>query len=350
MSELLKVENLSVSFLSYAGEVRAVRDVSFHVDARETLALVGESGCGKTVTSKSIMRLLGRTTGVIQPGSHIYYKGEDILAMDKKRLSQIRGAEISMIFQDSMTSLNPTMTVGAQITENIRTHARVSRADALRRAEELLRMVEIPNPHERLRNYPHQLSGGMRQRAMIAIALAMDPSLLIADEPTTALDVTIQAQLLDLLRSLKDRLGMSIILVTHDLGIVSDFADRVQVMYAGKIVERGTVEEIFQNPRHPYTWALLSSLPQLAEKNTELFSINGTPPSLYNSITGDAFAPRNPYCMKIDTLLEPPMIQVSPTHSAKTWLLDPDAPEVEKPKIICNLHERLQEAYNIQEV
>ncbi len=333
MSELLKVENLSVSFLSYAGEVRAVRDVSFHVDARETLALVGESGCGKTVTSKSIMRLLGRTTGVIQPGSHIYYKGEDILAMDKKRLSQIRGSEISMIFQDSMTSLNPTMTVGAQITENIRTHARVSRADALRRAEELLRMVEIPNPHERLRNYPHQLSGGMRQRAMIAIALAMDPSLLIADEPTTALDVTIQAQLLDLLRGLKDRLGMSIILVTHDLGIVSDFADRVQVMYAGRIVERGTVEEIFQNPRHPYTWALLRSIPGMApDRKSRLYSLHGTPPDLLLPLEHCPFAARCEYCMPVCKKQPPAETVLSDTHGAACWLLHPNAPRVEIPR------------------
>ncbi|MDD6315458.1 MAG: ABC transporter ATP-binding protein [Clostridia bacterium] len=333
MSELLKVENLSVSFLSYAGEVRAVRDVSFHVNPRETLALVGESGCGKTVTSKSIMRLLGRTTGVIRPGSHIYYKGEDILAMDKKRLSQIRGAEISMIFQDSMTSLNPTMTVGAQITENIRTHARVSRTDALRRAEELLRMVEIPNPHERLRNYPHQLSGGMRQRTMIAIALAMEPSLLIADEPTTALDVTIQAQLLDLLRGLKDRLGMSIILVTHDLGIVSDFADRVQVMYAGKIVERGTVEEIFQNPRHPYTWALLRSIPGMApDRKSRLYSLHGTPPDLLLPLEHCPFAARCEYCMPVCRKQPPAETVLSETHGAACWLLHPNAPRVEIPR------------------
>jgi len=333
MADLLNVQNLNVSFMSYAGEVKAVRDVSFHVGEKETLALVGESGCGKTVTSKCIMRLLDRSTGVIKEGSSITFKGQDILAMDKKQLSAIRGNEISMIFQDSMTSLNPTMTVGDQIVENIRNHSKVSKAEALQRAEELLRLVEIPNPKERLRNYPHQLSGGMRQRVMIAIALAMNPTLLIADEPTTALDVTIQAQLLDLLSSLKEKFGMSVILVTHDLGIVSDFADRVQVMYAGTVVERGTVEEIFQDPRHPYTWALLSSIPGMAlQQKSQLYSLKGTPPDLLLPLEHCPFAARCEYCMPICKKQRPQESALSQTHGAACWLLHPQAPQVRPPQ------------------
>ena len=267
-----------------------------------------------------------------------------------KEWMQIRGKRIATVFQDPMTSLNPTITIGKQISSVIIKHQKCSEVEARAKALELMQKVGIPNPVARYDDYPFQYSGGMRQRIVIAIALSCQPQLLICDEPTTALDVTIQAQILKLIKDLQREFNYTIVFITHDLGVVANVADRVAVMYAGQIVELGTVEDVFYDPRHPYTWALLSSLPQLAEKNTELFSINGTPPSLYNSITGDAFAPRNPYCMKIDTLLEPPMIQVSPTHSAKTWLLDPDAPEVEKPKIICNLHERLQEAYNIQEV
>ncbi|MEA4919850.1 MAG: ABC transporter ATP-binding protein [Clostridiaceae bacterium] len=333
MSQLLNVENLSVSFMSYAGEVKAVRNVSFTVGERETLALVGESGCGKTVTSKSIMRLLSRTSGVIKEGSKIAYKGEDILRMDKKRLNEIRGSEISMIFQDSMTSLNPTMTIGNQITENILTHSSSTKSDARKRAEELLSLVEIPAAHDRLKNYPHQLSGGMRQRVMIAIALAMNPTLLIADEPTTALDVTIQAQLLDLLRSLKEQFGMSVILVTHDLGIVSDFADKVQVMYAGTIVERGTVSEIFQNPRHPYTWALLNSIPGMALKQkSKLYSLKGTPPDLILPLEHCPFAARCEYCMPICKKQKPEETALSDTHGACCWLLHPNAPKVLSPR------------------
>ena len=255
MEHILEVKNLNVSFKSYLGTVRAVQGVDFVLDQKETLAMVGESGCGKTVTAKSILRLFGRTTGTIADGSQILFEGKDILKMDKNELSDLRGAGISMIFQDSMTSLNPTMRVGKQIAECIRLHNRVSRQEAMQRACELLRLVEIPNPEERLKNYPHQMSGGMRQRVMIAMALSCNPKILIADEPTTALDVTIQAQLLDLLKGLREKFGMSIILVTHDLGVVADFADRIQVMYAGRVVERGTKEEIFRNPKHPYTWA-----------------------------------------------------------------------------------------------
>lgn len=330
MAELLNVKDLNVSFMSYAGEVKAVRNVSFSVGERETLAMVGESGCGKTVTSKSIMRLLGRTTAVIKEGSSISFKGEEITTMSKKRLNEIRGSEIAMIFQDSMTSLNPTMTVGSQIVENIRTHSKMTRPQAMARAKELLELVEIPNPDERLKCYPHQLSGGMRQRVMIAIALAMQPSLLIADEPTTALDVTIQAQLMDLLTSLKDRFGMSVILVTHDLGIVSDFADRVQVMYAGSIAERGTVDEIFHSPRHPYTWALLNSIPGMAlEQKSKLYSLKGTPPDLLLPLECCPFAARCEYCMPICKKQRPAEVPLSDTHSAACWLLHPNAPKID---------------------
>ncbi|MBQ9966716.1 MAG: ABC transporter ATP-binding protein [Clostridia bacterium] len=339
MAELLKVENLNVSFMSYAGEVKAVRNVSFHVNEKETLALVGESGCGKTVTSKSIMRLLGRTTAVIKEGSKIEFNGEDIVKMDKKRLAEIRGNDIAMIFQDSMTSLNPTMTVGKQIVENILNHNDIPKAQAMNRALELLKLVEIPNPEERLKVYPHQMSGGMRQRVMIAIALATNPKLLIADEPTTALDVTIQAQLMDLLGTLKERLGMSVILVTHDLGIVSDFADRVQVMYAGQVVERGTTDEIFNNPRHPYTWALLRSIPGLAlEQKSKLYSLKGTPPDLLLTLSQCPFAARCDYCMPICTKQKPDETVLSDTHSTACWLLHPNAPKIDPPIGIGGQH------------
>jgi len=260
---------------------------------------------------------------------------------------QVRGKRIATVFQDPMTSLNPTITIGKQISSVILKHQNCSEAEARAQALELMGKVGIPNPAARYDDYPFQYSGGMRQRIVIAIALSCQPQLLICDEPTTALDVTIQAQILKLIKDLQKDFNYTIVFITHDLGVVANVADRVAVMYAGQIVELGTVEDVFYDPKHPYTWALLSSLPQLAEKNTELLTITGTPPSLYNEIVGDAFAPRNPYCMKIDTLLEPPMIQVSETHSAKTWLLDPDAPKVEKPIGICNLHERLMQTYNL---
>lgn len=264
-----------------------------------------------------------------------------------KDWSQVRGCRIATVFQDPMTSLNPIITIGKQISSIILKHQDCSEAEARARAIELMKKVGIPNAENRYDDYPFQYSGGMRQRIVIAIALSCQPKILICDEPTTALDVTMQAQILQLIKDLQKEFNYTIVFITHDLGVVANIADRVAVMYAGQIIELGTVEDVFYDPRHPYTWALLSSLPQLAERNTELYSITGTPPSLYNKITGDAFAPRNPYCMKIDTLLEPPMIQVSDTHFAKTWLLDPDAPKIEKPKGICNLHERLMRAYNI---
>ncbi len=264
-----------------------------------------------------------------------------------KDWNQIRGSKIATVFQDPMTSLNPIITIGKQITSVILKHQNCSELEARERAMILMKKVGIPNAEHRFDDYPFQYSGGMRQRIVIAIALSCQPKILICDEPTTALDVTIQAQILNLLKELQKEFNYTIVFITHDLGVVANIADRVAVLYAGQIVEIGKVEEIFYDPRHPYTWALLSSLPQLAQKNTKLYSISGTPPSLYNKIVGDPFAPRNPYCLKIDTLKEPPMFKVSETHSAKTWLLDPRAPKVEKPEAIDGIHEKLIRAFNI---
>ena len=264
-----------------------------------------------------------------------------------KDLTQIRGKKIATVFQDPMTSLNPIITIGQQITSIILKHQHCSEAEARMRALELMKKVGIPNAENRFDDYPFQYSGGMRQRIVIAIALSCQPKILICDEPTTALDVTIQAQILKLIKDLQKEFGYTIVFITHDLGVVANVADRVAVLYAGQIVELGTVEEVFYDPRHPYTWAMLSSLPQLAQRNTKLYSITGTPTSLYNKIVGDPFAPRNPYCLKIDTLKDAPMFKVTDTHYAKTWLLDPRAPKIEKPEAIRNLHEKLVEAFNI---
>ena len=261
--------------------------------------------------------------------------------------TNIRGTKIATVFQDPMTSLNPIITIGKQITSVILKHQDCSEAEARRRAIDLMKKVGIPNAENRFDDYPFQYSGGMRQRIVIAIALSCQPKILICDEPTTALDVTIQAQILKLLKDLQKEYNYTIVFITHDLGVVANVADRVGVLYAGQLVELGTVEEVFYDPRHPYTWALLSSLPQLAQKNTKLYSITGTPPSLYNKVVGDAFAPRNPYCLKIDTLAEPPLFPVTETHFAKTWLLDPRSPKVEKPEIIRDIHEKLVEAYHL---
>ena len=330
MNRLLEVENLRVSFHSYAGEVKAVRGITFGVEKGETLAMVGESGCGKSVTAKALMRLFDRTSGEILPGSKIMFDGQDVMALDKKKLYAFRGAQIGMIFQDPMTSLDPTMSIGKQVGECLMIHEGLNKQDAEKRAIELLRMVEIPNPEERVKAYPHQLSGGMRQRVVIAMALACNPKLLIADEPTTALDVTIQAQVLDLLRDLKQRLGTAIILVTHDLGIVADFADRIQVMYAGQIVEEGTKEEIFYQCEHPYTWALLRSIPQEGTEGTELYSLQGTPPDLLLPLTGCPFASRCEYCMPICKQKAPAITDKSDTHRVSCWLQHPKAPVVQR--------------------
>ena len=264
-----------------------------------------------------------------------------------KDWSKIRGCKIATVFQDPMSSLNPIITIGKQITSVILKHQNCSELEARERAIVMMKKVGIPNAEARFDDYPFQYSGGMRQRIVIAIALSCQPKILICDEPTTALDVTIQAQILKLIKDLQKEFGYTIVFITHDLGVVANVADRVAVLYGGQVVELGTCEEVFYDPRHPYTWALLSSLPQLAQRNTKLYSITGTPPSLYNKIVGDSFAPRNPYCLKIDTLKEPPMFQVSETHFAKTWLLDPRAPKVEKPEIIQNIHEKLMDSFNI---
>ncbi len=264
--------------------------------------------------------------------------------------TQIRGKKITTVFQDPMTSLDPIVTIGKQMTSIIMKHQQCSEVEARRRAIEMMNKVGIPHPEARYDDYPFQYSGGMRQRIVIAIALSCQPKILICDEPTTALDVTIQAQILQLIKELQKEFKYTIVFITHDLGVIANIAERVAVIYAGQIIEIGTVEEVFYDPRHPYTWALLSSLPQLAERNTKLYSISGTPPSLYNEIQGDAFAPRNPYCLKIDTLMEPPMFKVTDTHYAKTWLLEENAPKIEKPEGIQDIHEKLTNAFNIQEI
>ena len=340
MSEkLLEVKNLRVSYHTYAGEVQSVRGVSFTVNKGETVAVVGESGCGKSVTAKSIMRLIKTPPAEIKEGSEIIFDGEDVLQFNEKRLCAYRGGEVAMVFQDALAALNPTMTVGNQIIENLRHHTKLSKKEAKARAVELLRMVGIPQPESRVDQYPHEFSGGMRQRVMIAIAFACDPKLLIADEPTTALDVTIQAQIIDLIKALQKEKNASVILITHDLGVVANIADRVAVMYAGDIVEIGTSDEIYYDPRHPYTWALLSSMPQMGIKGEDLFNIQGTPPNLFTEIHGDAFAPRNPQALKIDFVKCPPYFNVSLTHKAKTWLLDPRAPKIDPPAAVQMLKE-----------
>ncbi|KHD85588.1 ABC transporter ATP-binding protein [Heyndrickxia ginsengihumi] len=333
MKKILEVQDLHISFHTFAGEVQAIRGVSFDLHEGETLAIVGESGSGKSVTTKSIMRLLPDRTTEFKSG-HIMFEDKDLIKLKESQMQKIRGKDISMIFQDPMTSLNPTMTVGKQIMEPLHKHQHLSKADAKKRAIELLQLVGIPNAEARFKQYPHQFSGGMRQRVVIAIALACNPKVLIADEPTTALDVTIQAQILELMKELQKKINTSIIFITHDLGVVANVADRVAVMYAGRIVEVGTVDEIFYNPKHPYTWGLISSMPSLDESDEELYAIPGTPPDLLNPPKGDAFAARNQYALKIDLEEQPPMFKVSDTHYAATWLLHPDAPKVEPPEAV----------------
>ncbi|HZH59539.1 MAG TPA: ABC transporter ATP-binding protein [Metabacillus sp.] len=333
MEKILEVKDLHISFHTFGGEVQAIRGVNFDLLKGETLAIVGESGSGKSVTTKSIMRLLPESNSEIKSGE-ILFDGKDIAKLSNKEMQKIRGKDISMIFQDPMTSLNPTMKVGKQIMEPIVKHQNLSKSAARERAIDLLRLVGIPQPEDRFNQYPHQFSGGMRQRVVIAIALACNPKVLIADEPTTALDVTIQAQILELMKDLQQKIDTSIIFITHDLGVVANVADRVAVMYGGKIVEIGTVDEVFYNPQHPYTWGLISSMPSLDAEEDELYAIPGTPPDLLNPPVGDAFAARNEYAMQIDLEQQPPMYQVSPTHYAATWLLHPDAPKVEPPEAV----------------
>lgn len=336
--KVLEVKDLVVSFKGYAGKVQAVRGLSFDLHKGETLAIVGESGSGKSVTNKTIMGILSKNA-IIENGT-IMYKGNDLTKWTDKQFNSIRGDQISMIFQDPMSSLDPVMKIGKQITEALLSKHKVSKEDAKKKAIDLMAAVGIPKPELRYEQYPFQFSGGMRQRIVIATALACDPELLICDEPTTALDVTIQAQILELIKDMQSKKDLSVIFITHDLGVVANVADRVAVMYAGKIVEYGTVEEIFYNPQHPYTWALLSSMPDLdTENDEELLAIPGTPPNMVFPPKGDAFAARNKYAMKIDFEEQPPFFKVSDTHYAATWLLHPDAPKVKKPAI---LEKRLQ--------
>ncbi|MBR5560070.1 MAG: ABC transporter ATP-binding protein [Clostridia bacterium] len=328
---ILEVKDLELGFNTYAGQVQALRGVDFHLDKGETLAIVGESGSGKSVTIKAVTKLLA-ANAVVKGGS-ITYKGQDILNMDDKTFSQIRGNEISLIFQDPLSSLDPVMKIGKQITETLRLKLKMSKEDAKKRAIELMGAVGIPEPEKRYNEYPFQFSGGMRQRIVIAIALACNPEVLICDEPTTALDVTIQSQILELIGDIQKKNDLSVIFITHDLGVVANVADRVCVMYAGKIVETGTVEEIFYDPRHPYTWSLLTSMPSLATtQGDKLTVIPGTPPNMVHPPKGDAFAARNPYALKIDFEEEPPMFKISDTHYAATWLEHPDAPKMGIPE------------------
>ena len=336
--KVLEVRDLSISFTTSAGKVNTIRGVNLDLYKGETLAIVGESGSGKSVTMNAVMGILS-SNGEINAGSikFAYYrdkeKGDvDILKLSKKEMRQrINGKRIAMIFQDPMTSLNPTMTIGAQIMEGMIWHYKTPKKEAHDKAVELLKLVGITDAENRMKNYPHQLSGGMRQRVVIAIALACNPDLLICDEPTTALDVTIQAKILELIKDIQKKLNISVIYITHDLGVVAKVADYVTVMYAGKIVEKGTINEIFYDPRHPYTWGLLSAMHDLDTNDDKLYTIPGSPPNLANKVEGDAFAPRNIYALNIDNRLEPPMFKISDTHYAATWLLHENAPKVEMP-------------------
>ena len=330
VQKVLDVNDLRVSFNTYAGEVQSVRGVTFHVNEGEVLAIVGESGCGKSVTAKTLMKLNPMPPAVIKSGS-IQLAGHDIVAASEKQMQKIRGKDVSMIFQDPMTCMNPTMTVGKQIVESLRLHQHLSAAEAQAKAIELLTQVRIPSPEERAKRYPHEFSGGMRQRAMIAMALSCNPKLLIADEPTTALDVTIQAQIMDLLVDLKKDYNTAIILITHDLGVVAGIADRVAVMYAGKIVETGTVGQIFYEHAHPYTEALLGSLPSADQtKKDPLTAIPGTPPDLLAPPKGCGFAARCKYCMQICKEEQPPEFMLKEQHACNCWLLHPDCPKPEE--------------------
>ena len=327
---ILEVSHLKVGFGTEAGEVQAVRDVSFSLKEGEVLAIVGESGCGKSVLCKSIMKMLPSNARIKE--GNIFANGVDITGYKEREMAKLRGKFFSMVFQDPMTTLNPTMTIGEQIAEAIRLkNPRITKKELETQVEELLDLVGITNPKEQKKMYPYHFSGGMRQRSVLAIALAGNPSVLIADEPTTALDVTIQAQILDLFREIQKKRNTATIFVTHDLGVVARVADRVAVMYAGKIVEIGTVEDIFYDARHPYTWGLMQALPAFAKKHGHLQMIPGMPPSLIHPPQGDAFAARNPYALAIDYKKEPPMFRISETHAAATWLLDERAPKVLSP-------------------
>lgn len=338
---ILSAKDIEIEFTLRGRKLKPIRKCSLDLYEGETLAIVGESGSGKSVFTKSFIGMLDNNGGITN-GS-IMFEGVDIAKYTKESdWLKIRGKKIAMVFQDPMTSLNPLKVIGEQIREVIELHQGIKGEESKQLAIQMLEKVGITDPENRYNQYPHQFSGGMRQRVVIAIAAACYPQILICDEPTTALDVTIQAQILDLIRNLQQEMGMTVIYITHDLGVVANVADRVAVMYAGEIVEVGNVDEVFYNAQHPYTWALLSSLPQLGVKGEPLATIDGTPPNLYNEIKGDAFAPRNRHALKIDFIENPPYFNVSPTHKAKTWLLDPRAPKVEHPDAIQRLRERLK--------
>ena len=330
MEKLLEVKNLKTEFKTNVGQVHAVRGVSFYLDKGEALGIVGESGCGKSVTMMSIMRLLA-DNGKIADGQ-IYFDGKDISKAKDSEMDSIRGNDIGMIFQDPMTSLNPVFTIGDQLMEPLLKHRGMKKEEAKKQAINMLKLVGIPSPEKRMKQYPHEFSGGMRQRAMIAMSLFCEPKLIIADEPTTALDVTIQAQILDLMKDLKDKLNTSIILITHDLGVVADLCSRINVMYGGIVVETGTTEDIFYRPKHPYTWGLLRSVPNPKENTKEkLKPIEGQPPDLLKPPVGCPFAARCDYAMKICINKQPPQCEVGENHSAACWLCHEDAPKVESP-------------------
>ena len=326
---LVDIQHERLSFFTPAGEVKALNDVSIHLKEGEVLGIVGESGSGKSVTAYSLMGLTAYPGKLI--GGELHFNGHEVEKMTEKDFSKMRGKEVSIIFQDPLTSLNPVYTIGNQIMEVIRLHTDADKKKAYARAVELLSLVGINEPEKRMKQYPHELSGGMRQRVVIAIALACNPDLLICDEPTTALDVTIQAKIIELIRRVQKERGISVIYITHDLGVVAKVADYVNVMYAGKIVEKGMINEIFYDPKHPYTWGLLSAMPDLDTADERLYTIPGSPPNLLNEKPGDAFAPRNQFALEIDDKADPPMFQVTDTHYAATWLLDPRAPKAEMP-------------------
>lgn len=348
--KILQIRDLDITFRTTAGPVHAIRGVNIDLYKGETVAIVGESGSGKSVTMKAAMGILASNATVTNGTIEFTYHHDDgqaetvdILKKDKKWIRHhINGKRIAMVFQDPMTSLDPTMSIGKQIMEGMIWHFKTPKKEAWKRSVELLKEVGIEDAEKRMKNYPHQLSGGMRQRVVIAIALACNPDLLICDEPTTALDVTIQAKIIELIRKIQKERGISVIYITHDLGVVAKVADYVNVMYAGKIVEKGTINEIFYDPRHPYTWGLLSAMPDLDTEDERLYTIPGSPPNLLHEKEGDAFAPRNQYALVIDDKAEPLMFEITETHSAATWLLDPRAPKVEMPEELRNRLERMK--------
>ncbi len=343
---ILEVKDLDISFKMSTGDVHAIRGVDFSVDKGQILALVGESGCGKSITVKSLMGILPENA-VINSGEALYLRdGEQVELLrlkNSERQKDINGSRIAMVFQDPMTSLNPTMTIGKQLITSIRSHEKVPRKEAYARSVQLLREVGITDPERTMDMYPHQLSGGMRQRVVIAISLSCNPEILICDEPTTALDVTIQDRILELIQNIQRARGISVIFITHNLGVVAKIADFVGVMYAGRIIEYGNVFDIFYDPRHPYTWGLLSAVPEVSDDKGDLYTIPGTPPNLAEEIVGDAFAPRNPYALAVDFKAEPPKFQLSSTHYVYSWLADERAPRVEMPESLKERIRRMEE-------